>query len=215
MRTSESGPSAPGSPKGHHDDQLSVRRSSANLGNPGRSFGLPPVRLPARRDARDPGAGPAADPAGRGRKNQVRALGIGRRCAHPLVLVRRLANSARAAQAGSDAGRHRRVPRGDAGNRHRQHRPDLRADRPDHDRGPPDRRGRNGDCRRARHESVRRPALKSNRAAAGGAQHSGRGRGAMSARRRGRRTSSRAQARSPRRPCRVGEFAPWRQQDRS
>ena len=92
----------------------------------------------------------------------------------PIVLLRRPANSARAAQAGSDAGRHRRVPRRDAGNRGRQHQPDLRADRPGHDLVPPHRRGGNGDCRGARHESVRRPALESDRAAAGGRQDPGR-----------------------------------------
>ena len=207
MRTSErdqsvgTGLSAPGNPeKGDHDDQLSVRRSSANLGNHGRGFGLPPLRLPARRHARDPRAGPAADKAGRDWKDQVRALGIGCRRADTHVLLRRPANSARAAQAGSDAGRHRRVPRRDAGNRGRQHQPDLRADRPGHDHVPPHRRGGNGDCRGARHEPVRRPALESHRAAAGGRQDPGRRRRAMSARRRPRRTSSRARARSPRRP---------------
>src|SRR5437667_9866381 len=166
MRTSESGTRRSGpdhrpqaAPKRNHDDQLSVRRPSANLGNTGRGFGLPPLRLPARRDTRDSRAGLAAGPAGRDCKDQVRALGIGRRRAHALVLLRSPANSARAAQAGSDAGRHRRVPRRDAGNRGRQHQPDLRADRPGHDRVPPHRGGGNGDCRRARHESVRRPAF--------------------------------------------------------
>ena len=56
--------------KGDPDDQLSVRRPSADLGNPGRSSGLSPLRLPARRDARDPCAATAADPSGRDRKNQ-------------------------------------------------------------------------------------------------------------------------------------------------
>src|SRR4029077_14284111 len=95
------GLSAPGNPeKGDHDDQLSVRRPSANLGNPGRGFGIPPLRFSARRHARDPRAGPAADKAGWDWKDQARALGIGRRRAYTLVLLRRPANSPRAAQAG-------------------------------------------------------------------------------------------------------------------
>ena len=193
MRTSErdqsvgTGRSAPGNPERDHDDQLSVRRPSANLGNPGRGFGLPPLRLSARRHARDPRAGPAADKAGRDWKDQVRALGIGRRRAHTLVFLRRPANSARVEQAGSDFGRHRRVPRRDARNRGRQHQPNLRADRPGHDLVPPNRRGGNGDCRGARHESVRRPALESDRAAAGARHDFGRRRRAMSTRRRPRR----------------------------
>src|ERR1700752_2308567 len=81
-------------------DQLFVRRPSANLGNPGRGFGLSPLRLSARRYSWDPRAGPAADKAGRDWKDQVRALGIGRRRAHTHVFLRRPAGSTWAAQAG-------------------------------------------------------------------------------------------------------------------